>query len=461
MKKWSIYRYMMLLCPVLILTACTEDFNGNVAAPQQWEQETAKTIGFKAEKVGTIDLNTVASEKVKVCSITKPALTAGRVKGYALYLNEKVTLEVDSLGQVKTGALQDSIVSIFGKRPELRTLNGRLYALVALGEQTLRSDSVALTLAVKPKAPFIDKAYYLIGNMNDWKADDVSKLIKLNQSGDVYENPVFSMILKVPENCYWKVIPQTRVDAFTKGEAENVWGEGVLGCDGDGDESASGKLTVNGNAMKIKNGGWTKIELNMADYTYKVTVLGNVSPFLYVPGNHQGWSPATAPFVHSTDFMNYGGFVSLDGEFKFTSEKSWDGVNYGAGAKDGALSTDGGAGNLKAEKGFYLLKANISSLTWSAVLIQTFGLIGSATDGGWDTSTPMTFDAAKSEYSITATLKDGELKFRANDAWDVNLGGDPEHLTFGGANIAVKAGTYKITLSLSDAQKYTCTIAKP
>lgn len=152
MKKWSIYRYMILLCPVLILTACMEDFNGDVAAPQQWEQETAKTIGFKAEKVGTIDLNTVASEKVKVCSITKPALTAGRVKGYALYLNEKVTLEVDSLGQVKTDALQDSIVSIFGKRPELRTLNGRLYALVALGGQTLRSDSVALTLAVKPKA---------------------------------------------------------------------------------------------------------------------------------------------------------------------------------------------------------------------------------------------------------------------------------------------------------------------
>ena len=52
------------------------------------------------------------------------------------------------------------------------------------------------------------------------------------------------------------------------------------------------------------------------------------------------------------------GFVSLDGEFKFTSEKSWDGVNYGAGAKDGTLSTDGGAGNLKAEKGFYLLKKN-------------------------------------------------------------------------------------------------------
>lgn len=456
MKKWSIYRYMMLLCPVLILTACTEDFNGNVAAPQQWEQETAKTIGFKAEKVGTIDLNTVASEKVKVCSITKPALTAGRVKGYVLYLNEKVTLEVDSLGQVKTGALQDSIVSIYGKRPELRTLSGRLYALVALGEQTLRSDSVALTLAVKPKAPFIAEEYYILV----WDKSTIGPTVtRFNHTGDVYENPIFTIVTKVVAGAEWLVGTKKYASPIEQETVEP--GTGRLGNATEGSDATEGTLVPEGNRMKFKAAGWTKTELNMADYTYKVTVLGNVSPFLYVPGNHQGWSPATAPFVHSTDFMNYGGFVSLDGEFKFTSEKNWDGVNYGAGAKDGALSTDGGAGNLKAEKGFYLLKANISSLTWSAVLIQTFGLIGSATDGGWDTSTPMTFDAAKSEYSITAALKDGELKFRANDVWDVNLGGDPEHLTFGGANIAVKAGTYKITLSLSDAQKYTCTIAKP
>ena len=456
MKKWSIYRYMMLLCPVLILTACTEDFNGNVAAPQQWEQETAKTIGFKAEKVGTIDLNTVASEKVKVCSITKPALTAGRVKGYVLYLNEKVTLEVDSLGQVKTGALQDSIVSIYGKRPELRTLSGRLYALVALGEQTLRSDSVALTLAVKAIPPFIREEYYILV----WDKSTIGPTVtRFNHTGDVYENPIFTIVTKVVAGAEWLVGTKKYASPIEQETVEP--GTGRLGNATEGSDATEGTLVPEGNRMKFKAAGWTKIELNMADYTYKVTVLGNVSPFLYVPGNHQGWAPATAPFVHSTDFMNYGGFVSLDGEFKFTSEKSWDGVNYGAGAKDGALSTDGGAGNLKAEKGFYLLKANISSLTWSAVLIQTFGLIGSATDGGWDTSTPMTFDAAKSEYSITAALKDGELKFRANDVWDVNLGGDPEHLTFGGANIAVKAGTYKITLSLSDAQKYTCTIAKP
>ncbi len=457
MKKWLIY---IMLLPSLVFTACTEDFNEEVASPQQWEQEKAKSVTFSAKKTQDIDLNTVTSEMVKICSITKPSLTEGTVKGYELYLDKKTLLEIDSLGQVKTKALQDSVVALYGRRPEMRTVNGVLYALVSVGGQTLRSDSVPLTFAVKPKAPIIDKAYYLIGNMNEWVADDVSKLLKLNQSGDVYENPVFSMIIKVPENCYWKVIPQKRVDAFVKGEAKNVWGEGVLGCAVDGDESTSGTLVTDGNAMKIKDGGWVKIELNMLDYTYQVTILGNVSPYLYVPGNHQGWAPATAPFVYSTDFMNYSGFVSLDGEFKFTSEQTWDGTNYGAGATNGALSTDGGAGNLNVEKGFYLLKANISTLTWSAVQIKTFGLIGSATTGGWDTSTPMTFDAAKGEYSIHATLKDGELKFRANDTWDVNLGGDLNNLTFGGDNIAVTAGTYKITLSLSNAKKYTCTMEK-
>lgn len=453
MKKWSIY---MMLCSVFILTACTEDFNSDVAAPQQWEQEQAKTIGFKAEKVEAIDLNTVTSEKVKVCSITKPTLTAGRVKGYALYLNEKVTLEVDSLGQVKTSALQDSIVSIYGRRPELRTLNARLYALLALGGQTLRSDSVALTLAVKPKARFVAEEYYILV----WDKSTIGPTItRFNHTGDVYENPIFTIVTKVMADTEWLIGTKKYASPIEQETVEP--GSGRLGNATEGSDATEGTLVPDGKRMKFKVTGWVKIELNMLDYTYKVTVLGNVSPFLYVPGNHQGWSPATAPFVHSTDFMNYSGFVSLDGEFKFTSEKSWDGTNYGAGTKDGTLSTDGEAGNLKAEKGFYLLKANISSLTWSAVLIKTFGLIGSATDGDWNTSTPMTFDAAKSEYSITATLKDGELKFRANDTWDINLGGDPENLTLGGANIAVKAGTYKITLSLSNAQKYTCTMVKP
>lgn len=460
MKKISLNTLLLASVFAIGFTACDEDYNKDVAEPQSWEQEEARNISFTASPIAAIDLNTITSDMVSVSAFTPPAVENATIEGYEINLDGKVSLSMDEKGQVKVSELQDAVVSLYGKRPEARDMQMIANVLVGMDGQVLRATSGDMKLTVTPRAPFIDKAYYLIGNMNNWVADDVSKLIKLNQNGDVYENPVFSIITEVPDDCYWKVIPQTRVDAFENNEANDVWGEGVLGCEVDGDDSSSGVLIVDGNAMKISEGGWVKIELNMMEYTYTVTALGNVSPYLYVPGNHQGWDPASAPVVYASDFMNYAGFVSLDGEFKFTSKPSWDGTNYGAGATDGVLSTAGDAGNLSVEKGFYLLKANISSLMWSATEIKSFGLIGDATPDGWDASTPMTFDAENLEYTITTTLTDGEMKFRANDSWDINLGGDVANLSFGGDNILVTAGTYKITLSLSNAEKYSCSMVE-
>ncbi|MDR1523738.1 MAG: DUF5115 domain-containing protein [Tannerella sp.] len=457
MKKTLLY---MLLLSAPVFVACDEDFNKDVAGPQAWEQEEAKNISFTASPPSAIDLNKVTGDVISLCTFTAPSVENATITGYGITVDGRFSLSMDDRGQVKVSELQDAVISLYGKRPEARTMTSVAYVLVDMDGQAFRASSGELSLTVTPKAPFIDKAYYLIGNMNGWTADEVSKLIKLNQSGDVYENPLFSTIIDVPADCYWKIVPQARVDAFEKGEAENVWGDGILGCAVDGDDALTGNLVVDGGAIKINDAGWVKIELNMMEYTYTVTTLGSVSPYMYVPGNHQGWNPATAPAVYSTDFMNYTGFVLLDGEFKFTSKPGWDGTNYGAGATDGTLSTGGDAANLNAEQGFYLLRANISSLTWSASKIETFGIIGNATAGGWDTSTPMTFDSGNLEYTVITALTDGEFKFRANDAWEINLGGDMLDLTFGGDNIAVTTGVYKITLSLSNAEKFTCKMEK-
>ncbi|MGB2050738.1 MAG: hypothetical protein ACPHTG_07225, partial [Flavobacteriaceae bacterium] len=50
------------------------------------------------------------------------------------------------------------------------------------------------------------------------------------------------------------------------------------------------------------------------------------------------------------------------------------------------------------------------------------------------------------------TLADGEMKFRADDDWGVNLGDDGVDGTTdaNGANIPVSAGTYNITLNTVD-----------
>ena len=51
-----------------------------------------------------------------------------------------------------------------------------------------------------------------------------------------------------------------------------------------------------------------------------------------------------------------------------------------------------------------------------------------------------------------ATLVDGEIKIRQNDAWGVNYGDDGNNgsLELNGANIPVTAGTYNITFDFNN-----------
>lgn len=58
------------------------------------------------------------------------------------------------------------------------------------------------------------------------------------------------------------------------------------------------------------------------------------------------------------------------------------------------------------------------------------------------------------------TVADGQgWKIRCNDNWDINLGGDLKALTVGGDNISVAAGTYNVTLDLTNVP-YSITLTK-
>ncbi|WP_158607122.1 SusE domain-containing protein [Pontibacter oryzae] len=194
---------------------------------------------------------------------------------------------------------------------------------------------------------------------------------------------------------------------------------------------------------------------------------------LYVPGQYQSWKPELAPKISSlSDNGIYEGYVYMGSGiakgFKFTSKPGWDGTNYGA---DGAtkLSTDGGAGNLKvSEPGFYLLKANTNALTWSALKTQ-WAVTGSATPKGWVndnvTDHDMTYDEIRGVWTITLSLSEGEIKFRANDGWDLNYGDNKPADGFldksSNDNIKVaESGTYEIILDLRLPGYYSYTLNK-
>jgi hypothetical protein len=188
-------------------------------------------------------------------------------------------------------------------------------------------------------------------------------------------------------------------------------------------------------------------------------------PSLWVPGGYQGWVPATAAKVSSVAndgvYEGYAYFPDATTEFKFTSAPDFTHINYGTSAA-GTLNA-GGGDNLKVTgAGYYLLKANTKLLTYSAVK-TSWAVIGNAT-GSWDVETPMTFDVANKVWTITKALTAGELKFRANNAYDINFGSNTPadgKLVYNGSNIPVAtAGNYKITMNVSVPGNYTYSIVK-
>lgn len=182
-----------------------------------------------------------------------------------------------------------------------------------------------------------------------------------------------------------------------------------------------------------------------------------VAPSIFVPGAYQGWDPGTAPALVSVEDNGvYEGVVSFVGadnlEFKLTAERNWD-VNYGQGAAPGTLSMDNAPNLSVPTADNYLIVADLNNLTWSSTL-HSWGIIGSATAGGWDADTNMSFDSEEGVWKIKTDLAAGELKFRFNDDWGTNLGDDDlsnDLLNPNGANIPVaEPGTYEIVLDLRD-----------
>ena len=175
---------------------------------------------------------------------------------------------------------------------------------------------------------------------------------------------------------------------------------------------------------------------------------------LYVPGSYQGWDPSKTSTViasvkNDRTYEGYIYFADASTQFKFTEGPNWD-VNYGDDGADGTLDRNG-ADIVAADPGYYKLNVYLNALTYTK-LKTDWGVIGTAATGGWDRDQNMTFNPATGWWTVTLDLKAGDLKFRANDNWDMNYGDDGFDgiLEQNGADIPiVEAGNYTLKLDLT------------
>lgn len=234
----------------------------------------------------------------------------------------------------------------------------------------------------------------------------------------------------------------------------------------------SGSVDVRIKAEVLQNGSASDVSSIPAAYsavrTITVTTYAPAEPsYMYVTGDFNTWSDATAVAIADTGFTGaYEGYIYVapgSGTlFKILTEKTWNKPAYGY--ESATLMALGASGNLyTGSTGYYQVKANTKTRAWSATS-ATWGLVGDAVSDNWTTNIPMTYDPATQIWTAASvTIKStGGFKFWASNDWIINYGVTNGKLTFNGGNLTATAGagTYKVTLNLSNPAKYTYSIEK-
>lgn len=459
------------------MVSCTEDYT-DWANPQTNPEEEAVSFGNgSVTPEGVINLADVTGDKVKVASIVAPTSTKDTYTPSFKINFDGQTFDIDADGNMAKADLVNYITGKWGKRPTERDIDATLDAWQSNGS-TAAKMATSETFQVKaiPEAPFIDAAYYLVGDLTEWSLD--TKLKFAHSDADVYEDPVFTlMFTTTKDDQCWKIIPQGNVDKGNIWAVENA-PEGVVGIEVDGDKAMSGKLlTTNseGNkagAGKIAKAGIYQMTINMMDYTYTIK---QIAPEYYLVGKLQGWSSepkdktclmyAETPMVQS-----YTTQWNDDANLKIWLGSDWGDWNnaYGsatmadANTPTGNLKVDNKAGAIVCPEpgAYYTFTADFSTMTYSWTKLENqnptayekVGLIG--VGGDWDNDVDMT-EVTPHNWFIEKNFPEGSFKIRANHEWNdaANWGfaegqefsSTGKLITSGGSkDIKIAAGKYRI-----------------
>lgn len=448
MKKTLLYSLAAMAS--LALASCAGDYD-DWANPQANEQEASAAKygvtfangsdaeGSMAKEDGIINLVTVNSSDANVTGFTLQDFKVNGVAVNGTMVGNNVQVSASELEKLvcdqnksRASVARDLKVET---QVSINLASGDAVSFTTKGETTGK-----FTPAATPQLD--EKGYYMLGqvNGNEW---DATSPVWMNKISDgVYQLKVTT----TADKNWFKFYAGSN---YVKGDWDSI-NKGALGCKENGSEDAFGYILYNGDSWGelqtpvIPGAGTWIVTLDMNNLTYTVG-----KPVLYMAGDANGW--ATNDYLAGEDGVHFTGFMYLNQNgFKFCTQPEWKGINYGANFD----TTKGGANiTMTEDAGYYKVDVDLESKSYVLTPITTIGIIGSASPKGWDSDVDMTYVPYNAETKELGyweakdiTLASGEIKFRANDDWAINWGGDVNALTQGGDNISVDAGTYDIKL---------------
>ena len=463
----------------LLLASCTEDFK-DWADPQSNPQAEAVAFGTGTiTSVDVIDFTQLPEdiEMVKVCDITAPAASDTTYKPvYTIFLNGQ-PFELNSDGTMNADELQLFVVQQFGQAPEVRELTARVKCVMSNGTTATTIMSGEFPVKVVPNAPKISSAYYYIGTSNGWTPCESSYKLD-NGGGDVYANPVFTVVVPATgEDNWFKIYPQETMDLGEDG----FWGGDFIGYSVNGENELSGTFVEGPNdqvafAFMIPasiRADKYRLTFDMMNRTFEFEPIKELgTPDLwYLVGSCIGdgtWGNAadalgTAlvpmyPAADNYSILSYVGYFPANQGFKLIHNPgSWD-EQWGMG--DGSLvKNDGGSSDIKmAEDGYYEIvydmemdAVTITKYTGAVSVYNIMGMPGDYQDWnpGGTLMNRMSSVVENHDWIIKGANYDSdtELKFAADAAWTYNWGSSTFPVGAGvgnGPNIPVVAGTYNV-----------------
>ena len=448
MKKTLLYSLAAMAS--LALASCAGDYD-DWANPQANEQEASaakygvtfancsEAEGSMADEDGIINLVTVNSTDANVSGFTLQDFKVNGVAVNGTMVGNSVQVSASELEKLvceqnksRASVARDLKVET---QVSINLASGDAVSITTKGETTGKFTPTA--------TPQLDeKGYYMLGqvNGNEW---DAKSPVWMNKISDgVYQLKVTT----TADKNWFKFYAGSN---FVSEDWDSI-NKGALGCKENGSEEAFGYILYNGDSWGelqtpvIPGAGTWIVTLDMNNLTYTVG-----KPVLYMAGDANGW--ATNDYLAGEDGVHFTGFMYLNQNgFKFCTQPEWKGTNYGANFD---TAPDAGNITMTEEAGYYKVDVDLESKSYVLTPITTIGIIGSASPNGWDSDVDMTYVPYNAETKALGyweakdiTLASGEIKFRANDDWAINWGGDVNALTQGGGNISVDAGTYDIKL---------------
>lgn len=351
---------------------------------------------------------------------------------------------------------------------------------VPAGAKKIRVTIDMMAYSYKVEAVNISDNYYLVGGALEWSESAKSKAQKFSHSAaDVFDDPYFTIIVpaKSGEDTWFAIGDDAACEAIANANDYSL----LYGTTaGNGQNGPTGTLAPRsqipdgeGSLKYHTDAAMIKVVINMLDLTFEIS---DVAPQYFMVGALPGWNAEGAQtalfYPTSAATMSYTSVFNQGSNLKIWNKNdlgNWDNC-YGSvvdNATDvsGALVSSGAGAISVPGPGVYTLSLDLGAMTYTWTLLDnqspteyaTIGVVGGFCNWGNDGATDldMTQVTPHNWYVVTEFAEATELKFRANDSWDVNWGLDltVDDASFYGVskqndpNMKVSAGKYALYLN--------------